>query len=513
LQEAQLREALGRLAEAELIFGRGVPPRATYTFKHALVRDAAYDSLLKSRRQLLHARIAEALERLFPATVEAEPGVLAQHCTEAGMPEKAVAYWLRAGQQAMRRAGTGEAIAQLTKGLDVLAGLPEGVPRSRHALDLQATLASALIAAKGFGASEAGHALSRARELCRELPDSPQLTKVLDGQCVFHIVRSEVAASLAVGQELLALAEQRGDPVARLIGHRGVGWALTVSGEPAQGKAHLEQALALYEPARHVEIAVYHPFDSFVGSTTFLSLALAFLGHPDQALLRGEDAVAAARQIRHPYTLALALFFNGVLHQLLDLRPEVRARAEELVVVGTEHDAPMWLARADILCGWALAAEGASDAGPSRLCRGLENYLATGARLWLPYFSALRAEAEAQPAASLQLLDSALACSQRTGERWFEAELHRRRGEALLALAADRAAEAEACCGRAVAFARRRHARYWELRAVTSLAAIWAERGERARAHDLLGRVLGRFTEGSVMPHLVEAKALLGQLA
>ena len=333
LCEDELRDALEQLIHAELVFRRGTPPASIYSFKHALVRDTAYQSLLKSKRQQLHARVVQVLEQRFPDAAETKPELLAQHCAGAGLVEKAVGYWHEAGQLALRRSATAEAIVQLTAGMELLAGLPDGQERRRQELDLQVSLAGALVAAKGYAAPEVGLAWTQARELCRELSDVPQLVRVLNGQFFFHIVRAELAAALGVAEELLRLAGQGEDAIVRLIGHRAAGIAMVASGRLVRGREHLEQALAIYDPARHSGLAPHHVFDPRVGCLCLLSFGLFALGHPTQALHRSDDAVHEARQLGHPFSLALALFFNAALRQLLGGRDDVLDRADELLAL------------------------------------------------------------------------------------------------------------------------------------------------------------------------------------
>ena len=261
LPDDRLQDALAQLAEVELVFRRGTPPQASYSFKHALVRDAAYASLLRSKRQQLHARIARALEERFPETVEAKPELLARHCTEAGLAEQAIDYWHRAGQRALARSAMAEAAAQLTKGLEVLAGLPDGPERRRRELGLQLVLGPALIAAKGVAAPGTGRTYARACELCRELGDVPELFPALYGRAVVHLQRGELAAALGVAHELLRLAEERGDAAARVTGYRMIGSALSQLGRPVESRDHLETALALYDPVRDRTSALVYALD------------------------------------------------------------------------------------------------------------------------------------------------------------------------------------------------------------------------------------------------------------
>jgi predicted ATPase len=515
LTDRELQDALSQLVAAELIFRRGAPPQATYIFKHALVRDAAYQSLLRSKRQQLHARIAQVLGERFPERVDTEPELLARHCTAAGLAEQAVDYWRRAGQRALARSAMAEAGAQLTKGLEVLAGLPDGPERRRCELGLQLVLGPALLAARGVAAPETGRAYARACELCRELGDVPELFPALYGRSVVHLQRGELTAAHEVARELLRLAEEQGAAAARVTGHRMVGSALSQLGRPAESRAHLETALALYDPVRDRASALIYALDSRGVCLSWLSHVLLALGHPEQALARNGEALAWARELAHPNTVAFALSCGCILHQLRRDRLGARAQAEALVALATEQGFPVWLAAGTVVRGWALAEDGRAEDGIAEIRRGLAEYWATGAEMWSPYFLRLLAEVlgrAGRAAAGLDLATDALDRADRTGARWIEAELHRLRGELLRLLREPGQAEAEACFRRALAVAREQGAGFWELRAGASLARLWRDQGRCTEARHLLGPIAGRFTEGFDTPDLRETKALLDEL-
>jgi class 3 adenylate cyclase/predicted ATPase len=510
-----LKDALDQLVHAELVFRRGTPPETVYSFKHALVRDAAYQSLLKSRRQELHARIVQVLEERFPETVAAEPELLAQHCAAAGLAERAVDYWHKAGQLAIRRSATAEAIAQLTRGLEVLKGLPDGPERQRRELGLQLALGPALIAAKGFAAPETERAYARAHELCREVGDTPELFPALYGRSVVHWQRGELAAAHEVARELLRVAEERGDAAAEVVGHRIVGAFLLQLGRLAESRAHSERALALYDPVRDRSSAFVYAIDSRVICLTWLSHVLVILGHPEQALARDGEVPGYARELAHPNTEAVALAWGCIFRQLLRDRRNAQAQAEAGIALATEQGFPLYLAACTVVRGWALADGGRLDDGIAEIRRGLANYRGTGAGLWSPYFLSLLAEAHGragQAAAGLSLVADALDRVEQTGARWIEAELHRLRGELLLALPEPDRREAEACFRQALAVAREQDARMWELRAATSLGQLWREQGKGAEARDVLAPIHGWFSEGLDTPDLQAAKALLDGL-
>jgi predicted ATPase len=516
LPEAELQAALDRLAAAELVFRRGTPPEASYAFKHALVRDAAHESLLKTQRQQLHACIARALEERFTETANTEPELLAQHCTEAGLIEQAVDYRQRAGQQALARSAMAEAVAQLGKGLELLMGLPDSPERRRREVGLQLRLGPALIAAKGFAAPETRRAYARACELCRDLGDIPNLFPALYGQSAVHWQRAEVAAMHEVARELLRLAEEQGDAAAEVVGHRLVGSALFQLGRMAESRSASEAGLAGYDSVRDLSSRFVYAFDSRVICLHWLSHALLTLGYPSQARARSGEALASARELAHPNTMAQALLCDCTLHQLLRSGREAQEQAVALIALATEHEFPLWSAAGVVVRGWALADGGQAEEGIAVIRRGMADYQTTSAEMWSPYFLGLLAEAHgrlAQTTTGLHLVADALDRVERTGVRWNEAELHRLRGELLLAFFGADQPEAEACFRRAVAVAREQNARLWELRAVTSLARLRRDQTRRNEAHDLLASIYDWFSEGFDTPDLKDAKVLLDELS
>ncbi len=515
LPESELRVALDRLSAAELVFRRGAPPEASYTFKHALVRDAAHESLLKAQRQQLHARIAHALEERFPETVDAEPELLARHYGEAGLTERAVDYWQRAGQQALVRSATAEAVVHLTEGLKLLKSLTSGPERQRRELGLQLALGQASIAAKGFAAAETGRAYARAHELCRELGDTPQLFPVLYGLSVFHFQRGEVNAAHDVAQELLRLGQERGDDTARITGHRMIGSATSQMGRFPESRDHFEAALALYDPVRDRSSAIVYAIDSRVMCTSWLSHVLFLLGYPDQALARDTEVSPYVRELAHANTAAVALAWGCIFRQLMRDRRNARAQAEAVIELATEQGFPLYRAAGTVVRGWTLADDGRAEDGIAEIRRGLADYAGTGAEMWSPYFLGLLAEAEGKVGNTTVGLDTvaeAVDRAGRTGVRWIEAELYRLRGELLRVLPEPQSAEPEACFKRALTVGREQGAALWELRAAASLARLWDDQGERRMAQDLLIPIYSRFTEGFETRDLRETKALLDEL-
>jgi predicted ATPase len=514
LPEVTLTRGLDDLVGAGLAFRRGMAPEATYVFKHALVQDAAYKSLLKFQRQQLHARIARVLEERFPETVDARPDLLAQHCTEAGLAEQAVSYWQRAGQQALAHFAMAEAITHLTKGLEVLQGLPGGPERQWRELGLQLALGQASTAAKGFAASETGRAYAQARKLCCELGDDvAELFPILYGQSVFHFQRGELAVAHEVARELLHSAEKKSEAAARVTGHRMVGSTLCQLGSLVESREHFETALTLYDPMRDRTSAFIYAIDSRVMCLSWLSHVLVLLGYPEQALARHSEVSVYARELAHPVTVAVAFAWGCIFHQLLRDGQNAREQAEAVVALATEQGYPLYGAAGMVIRGWALADSGQVEDGIAEIRRGLAAYRATEGEMWLPYFLGLLAEAEGragQAAAGLSLAEDAVDRANRTGARWIEAELYRVRGDLLLGLSEPERRKAEACFSQALAIAREQGSKMWELRAATSLARLWRDQERLAEAHNLLAPIYDWFTEGFDATALKDAKALLG---
>jgi predicted ATPase len=510
----ELDDALARLVRAELIFRRGTPPDAEYTFKHALVQDAAYSTLLRGRRQQLHASIVPVLEEQFPGTGETQPELLAHHCTRAGLIEKGIAYRHRAGRHAMARSAMIEAVAQLAQGLQLLADLPTGDERDHLELDVQVALGAAFVATKGYAALEVERAYERTRELCRQRADHPQLPAVLWGLFAHHLHRSGIHVAYDVAEELLLLAEQRRDPAACAVGHRCLAIGAMHRGNQQLALAHFELALAHYDRADR-RSPVFLGTDIRVTTLNFIPLTLLWRGEIDEAIARSRAAFAAAQELGDVYTLSHVFHLNCWLNQHLGDSTTVRERAEAAMKLTAEHGFPLWELTAAFWCGWALAAAGEVTAGSAQMRSAIAAQKGLGVVNQRPFLLGLLADIctkAGDPTEARDLLTEALRIIDRTQERWFEAELHRLRAEALLASSPCDSAEAEASLSHALAVARKQEARFWELRAATSLARLWREQGKRNEARDLLAPIYGWFTEGFDTPDLKEAKALLEQL-
>jgi predicted ATPase len=516
LNDRTLHEELHRLVEAELLYQRGVPPQATYVFKHALIQDAAYQSLLKSTRQGYHQRVAQVLEVQFPETVDQQPELLAHHFTEAGLLAQAVGYWHKAGQSASERSAHVEAISHLTKGLEILATLPETRERVQREVDMHIALGASLIAVQGWAAREVGETYTRARHLCEHLQEPRQLAPVLWGLWAYALVRAELRTAHALGKELLALAQQAQDPVLLVAAHRAMGATLSFLGEATSAYKHLVQGLALYDSQQHHAYAFLYGEDGGVVCRCHAALALWGLGYPDQGLARSHEAVTLAQHLAHPFSLGYALHCAAEIHYC---RREVQCtqeRAEATLTLDQEHGFPHWRAMVSILRGWALAHQGQGKEGIAQITQGLRAYRATGAALVRPHFLALLAEAYGtmgEPEAGLTGLAEALTLMDTTGERGDEPKIYRLKGELLLQQSTDNATEAETCFQHAIRIAQNQQAKSWELRAATSLARLWQQQGKRQQAHDLLAPVYSWFTEGFDTADLKDAMALLDKLA
>ena len=516
VDEVILQHELGRLVEAEIVYHRGVPPQATYTFKHALIQDAAYQSLLRSTRQQYHQRIGQVLEEHFPETAEAQPELLAQHYTEAGLTEQAVHYWLRAGQQASKRSANLEAISHLTKGLEVLKTLPETPERIQQELKFHIALGAPLMATKGYAAAEVEQCYARAWELSQQVGESPELFPVLWGLWVFYETRAEYKTGRELGEQCLALARSIQDPALLLEAHSALGITLLWLGELALAQEHVEQGITLYNPQQHRFLATLYGFDPGVFCLSLAADVLWLLGYPNQALQRSHEALALTQELSHPLSLALALNFAAILHQFRQEGQAAQKRAEAAITLSIEQGFPYWLAEGTIRRGWALSAQKQVEEGITQIRQGLASYQATGAEVLRSYYLALLTEAcekGGQSEEGLSVLAEALALVHKTGERFYEAELYRLKGELLLVRPTHQTAEVEACFQQALAIARRQEAKSLELRAAMSLVRLWQSQGKRAKAYELLAPVYGWFTEGFDTADLQEAKALLEALA
>jgi predicted ATPase/class 3 adenylate cyclase len=514
LPEGELQAALARLVASELVFQRGMHSEAIYTFKHALVQDAAHGSLLRSIRQQLHAQIAQALETHSPDLMDSQPDLFAQHYAEAGLVEKSVAHWNKAGHRSVARSAMAEAAAQFQKGIDQLARMPETPERQRQELEFWSALGAVLLAVKGYAAAETGHAYARARELWEELGSPPEFLQVPYGLSRYHTTRGEFDRAHSRAEDLLRVSHQRNDSAGLVLGHNSSGVSQLLAGRFASSRSHLEEAFALYDQISHRPLVHQVGFHPHVSSQAYLGIVLFCLGFPNQALAQCNEATDEARRLAHLPTLAVILSLSTMLLSVVGKNAVMNELADQLVTVTTEQGFSRWRAQGTIFGGWAKVKNSDVAEGVSLLRRGSAAYRAIGSEMWVPYYIALLAmgyEIAGQIEEALVQLDDALQIVERTGERWFAAELRRLKGQ--LRLAQGRSEAAEELYRKALSIAQEQEAKMWELRAAVSLARLWRDRGRRAEARDLLAPVYGWFTEGFGTPDLKQAKALLDELA
>ena len=521
-REAELGSALDRLIAAGLLFRQGVPPHATYLFKHALVQDAAYGTLLREPRRALHARIAEILETQFAEIAERQPELLARHCTEAGLIEKAAGLWGKAGQRSLARSALAEAAEQLTRALAQIATLPATPALRREQIKLQVGLANALMHVKGYAAAETKASLDQARSLIEqaealgEPPEDPLLLfSVLYGFWVANYVAINGDALRELAAQFLALAEKQRATVPLMIGHRLVGTSLACTGDIAKGRAHLDRAIALYDPGEHRPLATRFGQDTRVSILSYRSLALWMLGYPEAALADAEHALKDAREIGNAATLMYALFHASSTHTCCRKYAAANAQFDELVALADEKGAALWKAGRMMNKGCVLAVTGKAAEAVQLITSGITGWRSTGSTLWLPLYLSHLASAYAKLARfddAWRCIGEAMTAVETTKEGWWEGDTHRIAGEIALMPPKSDVAKAQAYFERALTVARAQQAKSWELRAVMSMARLWRDQGKRDEALDLLAPVYGWFTEGFDTLDLKEAKALLDEL-
>jgi predicted ATPase/class 3 adenylate cyclase len=511
-----LRCGLHQLVEAEFLYQQGLPPQATYRFKHALIQETAYESLLRSTRQQQHQRIAQVLEMRFPDVVETQPEVPAHHYTEAGCPTQAIPYWQQAGQQALQRSANLEAVRHLTTALELLTTLPETPARAMQELDLQMALGPALVATKGFAAPEVEQTYARAHVLCQRGGETPHLFPTLRGLCRFYQNREALTTARELGEQFDRLTQRAAAPIPRLEAHEALGTTLYYLGEYAPARTHLEQGITLIDPTAQRAMALRHGDAPAVMCLAGMANTLWCLGYPVQAVWRSQEALALAQELAHPFSLALAQHWATFLHHRRREVSAVHAQADALLTLATAQGFSLHVGWATCWRGWALAAQGQGAAGLSILRQGIAGVLATGQTLSRPLCLILLAEATGhvgQVEEELRLLTETLRTFETSGRGDFLAEAHRLQGESLLHQTVPDEAQADTCFQEALAIARHQQAKSWELRAAMSLARLWQQQGERAAARDLLAPIYGWFTEGFDTVDLQEAKALLEALA
>ena len=520
--EGELASALDRLIAAGLLFRQGLPPHATYLFKHALVQDAAYGTLLREPRRALHARIAETLESQFPEIADSQPELLARHCTEAGLIEKAASLWSKAGQRSLARSALAEAAEQLMRALAQIVALPATPTLRREQIKLQVALANALMHVKGYGAPEPKAAIEQARlfieqaEALGEPPEDPLvLFSVLYGVWAANVVAFDGDVCRDLAAQFLALAAKQGTTTPPMIGHRIMGHSLLFKGDFAEARAHYEKALVLYDPAQHRSLATRFGQDIRVAVLSIRPWGLWVLGHPDAALADIDQALSDAREIGQAANLMFALVFASFVHIMRGNCATATALIDELLALADEKGSPYWKAAGMIERGEVFALTGKAPDAVQTITSGMAAIRLMGQTLLFPFYLSFLARAHAELGQfdeAWRCIGEAMTAMETTKEKWFEAEIHRIAGEIALKSPKPDAAKAETYFERALAVARAQQAKSWELRAATSMARLWRDQGKPQQARELLAPVYGWFTEGFDTLDLKEAKALLDEL-
>ena len=514
--EGELNSALDHLIQAGLLFRQGIPPHATYLFKHALVQDAAYGTLLREPRRALHARIAEALESQFAELAKTKPELLAHHYTLAGLTKQAIDYWQRAGGRAAKRSANVEAAAYLTRGLVLIQDLPQSEDRLRLDVQLHTAIGVTMMATKGWGAPEVLQAYSAAKILCERLGDPGELFTVLRGEGQYHMISGNLRAADELARQCMQLAENAADPAFILEAHH-VFWSTRFyMGDYAAAEFHGNKGIELYDPVEHHPLTYkYSGHDPGVCCRVFSSLALWVRGYPEQAVNRCNDGLTLANQEQHPLTVALAYLFLSQLHMLRREADEGQRWAEKEIEISEKYVQPLMLAQGRFHLGWALAEQGRLVQGIELIRDGIAATRATGALMGFPFFLSVLACAYldigelCQAAATL---DEALSVATEARAQYFFPEVLRTKGKLLFLQDPNHPEAAQACFQEAVTAARDQGAKSLELRAATSLARLWRDQGKHTEARDLLAPVYGWFTEGLGTRDLKEAKALLAEL-
>lgn len=513
LPEAEVVAALERLVEAGLVFRRGIAPDTTYIFKHLLVRDVAYESLLRRRRQELHARIATAIETRFPQIVDTQPELVAHHFNEAGLWEQAGKHWLAAGRRATARSSNVEAIAHLKAGVDAVLELPASDARLRLELPFQLALGASLIATKGFASSEAEAAYQRALDLSGQLNEDADHFIATRGLGFVNHVRGRLPEAGRLADEGVALARRRGDPAVLVEAYFFKGSLEFHAGAFQSSYDWIQKSL---EQGGGQYYSEAFGFNHGVFCRVYAAHCDWHLGHLDRALRTAEEGLALARQSNHPFTIALAPAYVGMFHQFRREPELVLKLAEEARAHCVEHRFEYYRVWSGLLIAWTVAALGRIEEGLAAYDAALKEFRGTGSEIRLPhYLGALAAiyRSVGRKTAALRYLAEAAAIAKANAEHWSDSELEREHGEALLVSASsDGRGQAAASFRQAIKIAKAQSARLPELRATASLARLLAESGDRRQAADLFGPICSWFTEGLDTKDICEARELLASL-
>lgn len=513
--ERELDDALAQLVDAELIYRRGPLANPRFEFKHSLVRDAAYESLLKSTRQRYHQAIARTFEDQFPEQVQQEPEILAHHFTEAGLAERAIHHWQQAGKRATKRSANAEAVAHLTTALDLLAELPESGERDALELDLQIALTEPIVSSAGYTSPQLERTFTRALVLCRQVGDTAKVFPVLNGRWVFHYGRGETMKSRELAEEFLQLAEYQKSVTAQLAGNRMLGTSLLMAGELELAHTHLKRATEHDVPAEKRSITFQ---SGYVAGLCYLSWTLWHLGHHDRAQDCGQKAIDQARTLSHANTLGIAISHAGMMLQAFGRNwDQVQSHAESLIALAVEQDLMHWSAVGAVCQGWAMCSQGNLEDGIASMRQGLSALDSTGYyRLWRPIFLCGLAESLGradQVEEGLNILEEAETVTVENGERWFEAELYRIRGELLDMTPASVDGKVEPCFENALDVARRQGSKALELRTATSFARYLLRKNRRTDAFRLLSPIYNELSDDRNSADRNDAQRLLDDLS
>jgi predicted ATPase len=515
VDQVTLQRELTRLVDAELLHQRGLPPAARYLFKHALLQEAAYASLLRSTRRQMHDKIARVLEERFADVRETQPELLGHHYSGAGLHREAIAYWHQAGLRATERSAYVEAVAHLRQGLDMLDALPDTNERVQQELLLLVAVGAPLTALKGYAAPEVERAYARARELCKRLGDTPQLFPVLHGLVRFYLVRGELQTARELAEECLTLAQRVQDPALLLEAQGHLGVTLFYSGELAPAQSLLEQVRQLYHAEQHRAHAFLYGQEPGVSCYGYLSIVLWLRGYPTQARQCCHDMLALAQAQAHPYSLTFASFLATWLYQMCGDLAGMSQHAKTTMALAAEHGFPLLLGMGQRFWGWGLVEQGQADEGLRQMTAGMAAFRLTGAETALTYTQVRLAEAYQRThrlAEARQALNDAVRAMAK-GERFYTAEVYRLQGEfALSAGGREAALRAADWWHRAIEVAQQQQARALELRAVISLTRLWQQQGKRRQAYQRLAESYDGFTEGFDTADLQAAQALLEEL-
>ena len=508
----EVQTALIRLLEAELVFRRGTGPAATYIFKHALVRDAAYESLLRDKRRMLHERLVDVLQGANPGV---DPEILGHHATEAGLTEQAIGYWQKAGEAALAKPAYREAVGHLSQAIRLTGEMGEGRAWRERELHLQIQLGQALMASDGYAAEPNLRAFQRAMALANDLGETPLLMPALFGEWAARYIRGEPTPDLVA--RFARLADAAGDTGLRLVSLRMLALERFHTGHFSEARDLVDEALALYDPAEHRELALQFGHDPRSAALNYRAWTLWHLGYPDQARRAGAEGIAWAKELGHANTIGIAQCWGGLLTGALQRDADcVERQARDLIPFVQEAAMSLWEAWSRVFLGWALVRQGQHREGLDEISAGLSQTRRTGAGRILPLLLGLAAEAQLMAGdltKASTTIEDAFGSLKRTGDVAWAADLHRIRAALLLDSSAPQLQDAEADFLRAIEIAKKQQAPSLELRAATGLAQLWAEQGEREKGVDLLAPIYGRFTEGFETADLTEARVLLKQLA